>query len=306
MERVSLGGTGLMVSRLGVGLAEMGRESGADAVSKAGRILNTALDAGINFLDTAECYGYSEERIGFTVSHRRHEFVLATKVGHTPTGMTGTPWTGETVRASIDHSLTVMKTDYVDLLQVHAYDAPHPPPDDVLLAIEDARDAGKTRFVGFSQENDEAGWAVESGLFDTLQTAFSLLDQRARYGLLDRARENGLGIIAKRPIANAVWGRIAVEGYYSTDGIAEQLLERARLMQGVRPLDGAPEDSIELALGFVLAHEQVDTAIVGTRNPEHMLANIRMVEKSLPLEGTLVAELHRLYDEVGSDWPSID
>ena len=295
-----------MVSRLGVGLVEIGRESGPDAVAKAGRILNAALDAGINFLDTAECYEWSEERIGLTIAHRRHEYILATKVGHVPTGMSGKPWTAEAVRDSIEHSLAVMETDYVDLVQVHAYDAPHPPPDEVLRAVEDARDAGKTRFIGFSHENEEADWAVESGLFDTLQTAFSLVDQRARHGLFQRARARGMGIIVKRPIANAVWGKNLVEGYYSSDGVADQLLERASLMQQIGAVAGAPDDPIELALGFVLAHDAVDTAIVGTGNPEHMLANVDIVEKRLPLDEAVVAELHRRYDHVGKDWPSID
>ena len=306
MDRVPLGDTGLMVSRLGIGLVEMGRDSAPDALEKAGRVLNSALDAGINFLDTAECYDLSEERTGLAVSHRRDEFILATKAGHVPPGMSGSPWTGEMVRASVDHSLALLRTDYVDLLQVHAYDAPSPPPDDVLRAVEDARDAGKARFIGFSQENEAAEWAIESGLFDTLQTAFSLVDQRARYGLLDRARERGMGVIVKRPIANAVWGRDRIEGYYSTDGVADLLLERAMLMRESGPIDGAPDDPIELALGFVLAHEQVDTAIVGTRNPAHMLANIRMVEDRLPLDGAVVEELRRRYDEVGGEWRSVD
>ena len=306
MEAVPLGNTGLMVSRLGAGLVEIGRGRSPDAVEKAERILNAALDAGINFLDTAECYGWSEERIGLTIAHRRREYILATKVGHVPTGMSGTPWTAEAVRDSIEHSLAVMKTDYVDLVQVHAFDAPHPPPDDVLRALQDARDAGKTRFLGFSHENEEADWAVESGLFDTLQTAFSLVDQRARYGLFQRAREHGMGIIVKRPIANAVWGKHLVEGYYSSDGVADQLLKRARLMQQTGPIAGAPDDAIEMALGFVLAHDAVDTAIVGTRNPDHMLANIETVEKRLPLDEAVVAELDRRFDHVGKDWPSID
>ena len=306
MERVPLGNTGLIVSRLGLGLAEIGWYDGPDAIAKAGRILNTALDAGINFLDTAECYDLSEDLIGRTVAHRRREFLLATKVGHVPHRMSGTPWTGEIVSASIDNSLKLLKTDYVDLLQVHAYDAPHPIPDQVLRAVEDARDAGKTRFIGFSQENEEADWALESGLFDTLQTAFSLVDQRARNELLDKAKEKGVGVIAKRPIANAVWGKSCLEGDYSTDGIAGHLLERARIMQEAGPLDGAPRDPIELALGFVLAHDQINTAIVGTSNPEHMLSNIRMIEERLPIDYEVVELLHRRFDEVGMDWPSID
>ncbi len=183
---------------------------------RAGRLLNAALDAGINFLDTAECYGVSEELIGQYVSHRRGEFILATKAGHVSGGCSGEPWTAQTVADSIDRSLVRMKTGYVDIVQLHAYDAPRPPPDEVVQAVVDAKEAGKTRFVGFSDENEEAEWAIESGLFDTLQTSFSLVDQRARYGLLQAARSKGVGIIGKRPIANAVWGK-AMQGGNASD-----------------------------------------------------------------------------------------
>ena len=83
METAILGRTGLRVSRLGVGLAEIGRYS-VDEPQQAERVLNSALDAGVTFLDTAECYGSSEELIGSAVSHRRDEYVLATKAGHVP------------------------------------------------------------------------------------------------------------------------------------------------------------------------------------------------------------------------------
>ena len=91
MELTTLGKTGLKVSRLGVGLAELGGLP-ADNVETAGRILGAALDGGINFFDTAESYGNSEELIGKTVAHRRSEIVLATKTGHPPTGYSGQPW----------------------------------------------------------------------------------------------------------------------------------------------------------------------------------------------------------------------
>ena len=113
MEMSQLGKTGLCVSRLGAGLVEIGGFS-MDEAQKAGRVLGAALDAGINFLDTAECYANSEELIGMTIAHRRQEFVLATKAGHVPTGSSGQPWTGETVRQGIDQSLKKLRTDCVD------------------------------------------------------------------------------------------------------------------------------------------------------------------------------------------------
>ena len=306
MEMTTLGRTGLQVSRLGVGLAEISQMEVSSGTDTVGRILNAALDAGINFLDTAECYGNSEELLGNTVSHRRSEFVLATKAGHVSTGLSGTPWTGQTVRENVDRSLKLLKTDYVDLVQLHAYDVDSPPPDDVVEALLEARDAGKTRFVGFSQENEEADWAIESGIFDTLQTTFSLLDQGARYGLFERAKAGGVGIIGKRPIANALWGKASAGEPGGYPGVGVLLYERAKKMLEMGPLEGAPDDHIELALGFVLAHPEVHTAIVGTRNPAHMLSNVETVEKRLPISEGVVAELHRRYDRVGKDWPGID
>ena len=307
MESSILGNTGLRISRLGVGLFEISALA-SEEQKQAGRLLNAALDAGINFLDTAECYGVSEELIGRYVAHRRGEFILATKAGHVSGGYSGEPWTAQTVADSIDRSLVRMKTEYVDLVQLHAYDAPHPPPDEVVQAVMDAKEAGKTRFVGYSQENEEAEWAIGSGLFDTLQTAFSLADQWARYGLFEAARSKGVGIIGKRPIANAVWGK-ALQGGNTGDvgGPAPQeLFARSRAILGLGPIPGIPDDPIEVALGFVLSHSEVDTAIVGTRNPQHMLDNIEIVEKRLPISQGVVDELHRRYDELGSDWPSID
>ena len=305
MQMTTLGNTGLKVSRLGAGLVQIGTLA-PDDVEEAGRVLNAALDAGINFLDTAECYGNSEELIGQTIAHRRDEFVLATKAGHVAGGYSGRPWTAQTVKDSIDRSLARMRTDYVDLVQLHAYDVPAPPPDDVIQAVLDAKEAGKTRFVGYSQENEEAQWAVKSGLFDTLQTAFNLVDQRARHGLFELARAQGMGTIIKRPIANAVWGKAPVPGDHGHRGAIKVLLDRARAMVELGPVPGAPDDPIELALGFVLAHPEVDTAILGTSNPAHMLANIDIAEKRLPLPEEAVEELHRRFDQLGTDWPSID
>ena len=115
------------------------------------------LNAGVNFFDTAECYRNSEALIGKTVVHRHSEFVLATKAGHAVDEdfrrVPSENCTAETVRDSIDRSLVRLKTDYVDLFQFHADDISAPPPDDVLQAVMDAKDTGKTRLLGYSGEN---------------------------------------------------------------------------------------------------------------------------------------------------------
>ncbi len=301
MESTTLGNTGLEVSRLGLGLAEIGNLS-LDDLAQAASVLNQALDNGITFLDTAACYGSSEELVGNMVAHRRNEFVLATKCGHVSGGYDGLPWTASTVRDSIDRSLVRLNTDHLDLVQLHSCDLNTLKHGDATDALLGAKEAGKTRFVGYSGDNEEARWAVESGLFDTLQTSFNLVDQHARSkGLLDLADERGMGVIAKRPIANGAWGAAGSSIPYTAD-----YFKRARLMAAMGPIPGTPEDGILLALGFVLAHASIGTAIVGTSNPVHLLTNIRSVESGLTLQPDILEELYDRFDQVGDDWLQLE
>jgi len=290
METAILGKTGLQVSRLGAGLAEIG--SLAD-VSVAGRLLNIALDGGINFLDTAACYGSSEEWIGRTISHRRQEYILATKAGHLVEEYEGEEWTARTILDSIERSLKRMRTDYLDLVQLHSCGVEVLKQGEVIQALLDAKQGGKVRFIGYSGGGEAARWAIESGEFDTLQITFNLIDQWARLERIPVARAKGMGIIAKRPIANAAWG--APE---SSDPIREGYRQSAQRMIETGPIPRAPRDPILLALGFVLAHEEVDTAIVGTHNPDHMKANIELVGNELPIPQEVVEELHHRFSQV--------
>lgn len=148
-------------------------------------------------------------------------------------------------------------------------------------------------YIGYSGDREAALWVTESGQFDTLQTTFNLASQGARGEVLPKAKGNGMGIIAKRPIANAAWG--APE---SSDPVQEWYRQRARAMVDMGPIPEAPEDPILLALGFTLAHEAVDTAIVGTGNPDHMKANIELVENTLPISAKVVHELHRRFGQL--------
>ena len=295
MQYRPLGKTGLEVSRLGIGLAEIGETP--TKAEQVARLLNTALDNGINFLDTAECYGNSEELIGQTVASRRDEFVLATKCGHVAGGYVGEPWTRETITASIERSLSRMRTDHLDLLQLHSCGLDVLKRGEVIEALIDARAAGKTRFIGYSGDNAEARWAVDNGVFDSLQTSFNVVDQRARTLLFDAAETQGMGIIIKRPIANGVWGRTEAPDSYSRD-----YFRRAKEMAAMGPVSGTPADVIEMTLQFVFTHEPVDTAIVGTRNPDHLLRNIEMVNSGRSLPGAAVHEFYRRFDALGSDW----
>ena len=290
MEKRTLGKTGLQVSRLGAGLAEIGELTDA---ATAAEVLNTALDAGINYLDTAACYGDSELWIGRTIAHRRDEYVLGSKAGHVVGEATGEEWTVETIQESIERSLVRMCTGYLDLVQLHSCGIEILERGEAIQALQDARRAGKTRYIGYSGNGKAALWAIDSGLFDTLQTTYNLVDQWGRFDVLPRAAAAGMGVIAKRPIANAAW--IARPPY---DATREYYARQIESVLEMGPLAGAPADRIALALGFVLAHEAIDTAIVGTGSPAHMRANLAVVEKMLPLPTGLVEELYRRFEQL--------
>ncbi|TVQ27109.1 MAG: aldo/keto reductase [Spirochaetaceae bacterium] len=300
METRTLGRTDLVVSRLGVGLSEVGFELTSADVDRAAAVLNAALDAGITFLDTAACYNVSEELLGKAVSHRRSEFVLATKCGHVAGGYEGESWTRATVRDSIDRSLERMRTDHLDLVQLHSCGVDVLERSGVIDELERARDAGKTRFIGYSGDNDAALFAVRTGRFDTLQTSFNPTDQKARYELFGEARARSMGIIAKRPIANGAW-----RAESSPSDYASEYFTRYRAMAGDGALAGEPDDRIALALGFTLAHEEVDVAIVGTKNAAHMRSNIELVSAGLSIDPSLLTELHSRFDRLGADWPQM-
>ncbi len=302
MERVPLGKTGLEVSRLGVGLAEIGYELSFDEISQAGDLLNAALDAGINFLDTAACYSISEELIGKTVSSRRDEYVLASKAGHITDGYSGEAWSYETVADSVDRSLKRLKTDYLDIVQLHSCGIDVLEKGDCIRALQDAKAAGKIRHVSYSGDNEDAHWAVDSGLFDTLQTSFNLTEQGAlATGLLEKAEQRGIGVIVKRPIGGGTWAR-ARRGEETPRGYDNEYLRRAKEMAKEGPLPEEPEDPILLALGFTLQQPEVDVAIVGTKNPSHMASNIRQVEEDLPISNATIEELQRRWEQHSGEW----
>jgi aryl-alcohol dehydrogenase-like predicted oxidoreductase len=301
MEMRRLGRTELQVSRLGIGLAEIGFELTLDQAEKAARVLNAALDGGVNFLDTAACYGISEELIGRTIAHRRDEYVLASKAGHVTGGYEGREWEAKTIGDSIDRSLVRMKTDHLDLVLLHTCDLEVLQRGEVVQALLEAKEAGKTRYIGYSGDNEAADWAVESGVFDALETSFNLVDQRACIDLFPQAEARGIGVIAKRPIANAVWGTAVSRSAYR-----DEYHRRAAIMAREGPIPGGPENPILMALGFTLAHDAVDTAIVGTRSPEHVEANIRMVEHELPLASQVVEELRRRFEKLEQEWRQME
>ncbi|CAN5405380.1 hypothetical protein BH20VER3_BH20VER3_07480 [soil metagenome] len=169
MEKRPFGQTGMEVSVLGFGGAEIGLE-GVE-VQTVEQLLSKALDAGLNVIDTAECYGESESLIGQAVSSRRDDFYLFTKCGH-PHGMESEAnWTRESILRSIERSLRRLQTDRVDLVHLHSCPEKVLRKGDAIAALQIAREKGYTRFIGYSGDGHAARYAIECGAFDSLQTS---------------------------------------------------------------------------------------------------------------------------------------
>src|SRR5919107_806071 len=202
VERRVFGETGLEVSVLGFGGSEIGYERATPET--VDRLLGAALDAGLNVIDTAECYLESEELIGRAASHRRNEYHLFTKCGHA-SGLDGPDWSPRLLAESIERSLRRLRTDHVDLIQLHSCSADVLRDGAVIEVLRRTREQGKARFVGYSGDGADARYAVECGAFDTLQTSVSIADQEAVELTLPLARGARMGVVAKRPVANAAW-----------------------------------------------------------------------------------------------------
>ena len=293
METRTLGKTDLEVTRLAFGGARIGFEDVTD--EQVEQLLNGLLDSGVLLLDTAACYDDSEELIGKCVSHRRDDFVLASKCGHIAGEATGEPWTADTISESIDRSLKLLKTDRIDLMQLHSCSAEVLEKGEAVEAVVKAKEAGKIRYIGYSGDGENALFAIRMGVFSTLQTSFNIVDQKARYEVLPAAVEAGMGIIAKRPIANGAFGKSASPYSY-----ADAYYDRSKSMTVP---EGAPEDGVELALRFTLSQDAIDTAIVGTTKLANAQKNIATLSAG-PLEGSVVDSLHSQFDELGGDWDS--
>lgn len=293
IEKRVLGNTGLEVSVLGFGGAEIGFE-GAERATVAA-LLNEALDAGLNVVDTAECYMNSEELIGEAVSHRRDDFLLFTKCGHEDgRGV----WTRESLLASIGRSLRRLRTDHLDLIQLHSCGEDDLRRGEVIDALEEARRKGLARFIGYSGDGAAARFAIECGRFDTLQTSLNVADQEALATNLPLARERNMGVIIKRPIANAAWryGDREPEEKYHTE-----YWRRLRLLDYEFARRPMPE-AVAAALRFTLGQPGVHVAIVGTTKPGRWAENARLLAGS-PLDAAEEEAIRRRYAEVAApDW----
>ncbi len=194
MEKMILGRTGLEIARSGFGALPIQRIS----FEEAGKLLNRALDAGINYIDSARAYTDSEAKIGAGIGHRRSEFFIATKT-HAKTG--------EGLKKDLETSLRELKTDVIDVYQFHNPGfVPMPGGEDGLYdAMLQARREGKVRFIGITQHSiDRAFSAVNSGLYDTVEYPFNHLSTMQDCKLVMRCKEKNVGFVAMKALSGGL------------------------------------------------------------------------------------------------------
>jgi aryl-alcohol dehydrogenase-like predicted oxidoreductase len=295
MDRRRLGATDMVASVLGFGGSEIGYQRVSERT--VGRLLGGALDAGLNVVDTAECYEDSEILIGRAIGGRRREFYLFTKCGHGG-GWSRADWRPAALLKSIERSLQRLATDHLDLIQLHSCSLAELRKGDAIAALERARERGWTRYIGYSGDGEAARYAVECGRFDTLQTSVSIADQDAVERTLPLARARNVGVIAKRPIANAAWryARQPAEPYYQPYWTRLRALDYDFLR-------GKGEAAAATALRFTLSVPGVHTAIVGTTKPERWKQNAALLAAG-PLDRAAFERIRARWNEVAE--PSWD
>ncbi len=295
MEMRDFGKSGMQVSVLGFGGAEIGYQN-VDLETTT-RLLSEALDAGLNVIDTAECYKNSEELIGEAVSHRRDDYHLFTKTGHA-NGHENPDWSRAGTRASIERSLKRLRTDHVDLVMLHSCSEEELRSGEAIRGLEDARQAGQTRLIGYSGDHTAARFAVESGLFDALEISVSVADQEAIDEILPAAAARGMGGIVKRPVANVAWksgNEPPADSYHQ---------EYWRRLQELRYdwVTGDLETSVATALRFTLSVPGVSTMIVGTTKPGRYRQNAATIAAG-PLSAEEYASIRDHWKKIAaSDW----
>jgi aryl-alcohol dehydrogenase-like predicted oxidoreductase len=305
MELRQLGRSGLRVSTLTLGTMTFGgtgnfAKVGNTDVEGARRQVDMALDAGVNFIDTADVYsfGVSEEIIGEVLEGRRDDVIVATKARMV---MSDKPNDGGLSRAhlikSVEKSLRRLRTDYIDLYQVHEWDG-HTPLEETLETLDTLVRSGKVRYVGCS---NYTGWQMTKALgisdrlnyqrFVSQQIHYSLQAREAEYELVPAGLDQGVGILVWSPLAGGLlsgkyrrgreqpegrqlsgWGEPPVRDENALYEVVEVLVEVAE-GRGVSPA--------QIALAWLLGRQGVTSVIVGARTDEQLADNLLAVELTL-------------------------
>lgn len=306
MQYRELGKTGIRVSAIGFGGWAIGGSSEASGAPLGwGRTsddeslsaIRRARELGVTLYDTADSYGFgrSESLLGIVLSRYRQEVVIATKVGvvRTSGGELKKDFSRQHIFHAVDGSLKRLRTDYIDLYQVHNPTLDELRRNEIQDAMERLQDAGKIRFWGVSISTPEEGLEVmRNGWAHALQVLYNILNQAPAAELLPLAKEKGYGVIARVPLASGLLtGKFRIDSLFASDDVRQNFLTPRRLHEAIQRVDevksiigGATRNLAEGALGFVLADEAVSSTIPGARSPRQVEMNVAAVDATLSRE----------------------
>ena len=295
MDMRRLGNSGLTVSVVGLGGNNLGRAGTAtESAAGAASVVKAAIDAGITFFDTADCYGktpgLSEDLLGRALGRRRDDVVVATKFGMDMDGTNGPDHGARGSRRyiirAVEASLSRLHTDWIDLYQLHTPD-PLTPVEETLAALDALVTSGKVRYVGHS---NRAGWQIadaefvarmgQYARFISAQNHYSLLDRRAELEVIPAARAYGLGVLPYFPLASGLltgkYGKgIAPEGSRLSRSLP-RLLQEADFEQLGRFSQFAADhelSEVTVAVSWLAAQPAVGSVIAGATTPEQVREN---------------------------------
>lgn len=270
MDRVMFGSTDMQVFPIALGgypFAGVNKARDWDPYSSNGKqqvlkTINTALDMGINYIDTAPAYGngHSESLIGQVMKTRRDDCYLATKCG----------WTGSKseVICSFEDSLRRLQCDYTDVLQLHggiftAENQHHILNEGPLEALQELKQAGKTRYIGVTVEEPWTALPLlRAGVFDVIQVCYNLIRQSAGQHLLDETQKQNVAVCAMRPLTSGIFQR-------QLEALAPKWLEGG--------------EAYRVCLSFVLSDSRVHMANVGMRWEWEVEENVRFTQAFVPV-----------------------
>ncbi|KES08098.1 aldo/keto reductase [Streptomyces toyocaensis] len=304
MRYRTLGRTGVQVSTLALGAMNFGA-IGRTGQEEATAIVDAALEAGVNVIDTADRYGdgESEEMVGKAIAGRRDDIVLATKATM-PMGEERNHRGGSRrwLVTALEDSLRRLGVDHVDLYQMHRWD-PATSDEETLSALTDLQRAGKIRYFGSSTfpayRIVQAQWAARElrlGRYVTEQPSYSILQRGVEAHVLPVTEEYGLGVLAWSPLASgwlsgAVRAGRDVTTHRSTvmpDRFDPALPANRARLDAVERLAAVADEAgltmIQLALGFVTAHPGVTSALIGPRTVDHLRAQLAAADTVLPAD----------------------
>ena len=293
----TLGRTQADVTILGYGAMELRGEPRGPEIDDdtAGRLLNAVLDGGINLIDTSPDYGRSEELIGKHLGHRRDEFFLASKCGcliEIPADAQPPyphDYSPANVRADVEQSLRRLRTDRLDLVQVHMSPSVEQLRDNQTVeTLQELQKEGKVRFIGMSGILPNLPGQIAMDVFDAFQVPYSAV-QRDHEELITAAAGTGAGTLIR---GGAARGAPSEDKNWRTGPLSQPagLGQRNWAASGIGDLlAGSGMTPMEFVLRFTLSHPYLSTTIVGTASPGHLQSNIATAEKG-PLPADLYAE----------------